>query len=113
MSALPEEADGRKRPLLVPKLWFLVESSQRKEVHSGSLCGRHNYQLKKKMYNLRVKFYLGQNEDCSLGSSIKIALRDCSKEAVGEKSIHKVLVKGEFNAMKHLFYKRFLLVMRI
>ena len=25
----------------------------------------------------------------------------------GEKSIYKVLVKGEFNTMKHSFYKRF------
>ena len=25
----------------------------------------------------------------------------------GGKSIYKVLVKGEFNAMKHSFYKRF------
>ena len=31
----------------------------------------------------------------------------------GGKSIYKVLVKGEFNIMKHSFYKRFLLVMRI
>ena len=36
-SALLEEADGRKGPLLVPKLQFLVESSRRKEVHSGLL----------------------------------------------------------------------------
>ena len=34
----PEEADGRKGPLLEPKLQFLVESRPRKEVHSGSLC---------------------------------------------------------------------------
>ena len=25
----------------------------------------------------------------------------------GEKTIYKVLVKGEFNTMKHSFYKRF------
>ena len=37
----------------------------------------------------------------------QIALRDCSKAAVGGKSIYKVLVKGEFNTMKHSFYKRF------
>ena len=42
----------------------------------------------------------------------QIALRDCSKAAVG-KSIFKVLVKGESNAMKHSFYKRFLLVRKI
>ena len=31
----------------------------------------------------------------------------------GRRSIYKVLVKGKFNAMKHSFYKRLLLVMRI
>ena len=36
-SALPEEVDGCKGQLLVPKLQFLMESIQRKEVHSGSV----------------------------------------------------------------------------
>ena len=36
----------------------------------------------------------------------QIALRDCSKGA-GGRPIYKVLVKGEFNTMKHSFYKRF------
>ena len=31
----------------------------------------------------------------------------------GGKSIYKVLLKGEFNTMKHSFYKRFLLVVRV
>ena len=31
----------------------------------------------------------------------QIALRDCSKAAVGEKSIYKVLIKGELNTMKN------------
>ena len=32
----------------------------------------------------------------------------------GGKSIHKVLVKGTFNTMKHIFYKRvFVRIMRI
>ena len=35
-SVLPEEADGHKGPMLVPKLWFLMESSHRKEVYSGA-----------------------------------------------------------------------------
>ena len=34
------------------------------------------------------------------------ALRDCSKEAVGEGQ-YVTLVKGEFSAIKHLLYKRF------
>ena len=42
-----------------------------------------------------------------------IVMRDCSKAAVGESQYIKILVKGEFNAMKRSFYKRFLLVMRI
>ena len=43
--------------------------------------------------------------------------KDCSERLLqsgsGGKSIYKVSVKGEFKAMKHPFYKRFLLVMRI
>ena len=37
----------------------------------------------------------------------QIALRDFSKVAVGGRSIYKVLVKEEFNIMKHSIYKRF------
>ena len=36
----------------------------------------------------------------------QIALRDCSKEAVGRNQ-YKILVKGEFSATKHSFYKRY------
>ena len=36
----------------------------------------------------------------------QIALRDFSKVAVGGRSIYKVLVKEEFNTIKHSFYKR-------
>ena len=36
-----------------------------------------------------------------------VAPRDCTKAAVGEKSNYTVLVKGEFNTMKHSIYKRF------
>ena len=36
----------------------------------------------------------------------QIALRDCSKAALGE-SQYKVLVKEGFNTMKHSFYERF------
>ena len=53
------------------KLWFLVESSRRKEVHSGSLRGHHNCRLKEKDVQLESwKFYLGQNADCSPRGSI-------------------------------------------
>ena len=42
-----------------------------------------------------------------------VVLRDSSKVAVGESQYIKILVEGEFSAMKHSFYKRFLLVKRI
>ena len=107
MSALPEDADGRKGPLLVPKLWFLVESSRRKEVHSMSLRGHHNCRLKEKDVQLESwKFYLGQNADCGLGGSISNSSERLLQSGSGGKSIYKVLVKGEFNAMKHSICKR-------
>ena len=65
------------------------------------------------MYNLRVKFYLGQNEDCSLEGSISDSSERLLQSGSGGKSVYKVLVKGEFNTMKHSIYKRFLLVMRV
>ena len=37
----------------------------------------------------------------------QIALRNCSKEVVGKRSIYVILVKGEFNVIKQLSYKRF------
>ena len=40
-------------------------------------------------------------------AAAQIALRDCSKVAMGESQLYKVLVKGEFNTMKHSFYERF------
>ena len=40
----------------------------------------------------------------------QIALRDCSKTAVGGRSVYKVLMKAEFHTMKYPFYKRFVVV---
>ena len=38
----------------------------------------------------------------------QIALRDCSKEEVGEgQYIYKILVNGEFSVIGHSLYKRF------
>ena len=37
----------------------------------------------------------------------QIVLRNCSKEAIGGKSIYKVLVEAKFKIFKHSFYKRF------
>ena len=54
----------------------------------------------KKMHKLRVKFYLGQNDDGSLGDSIS----DSSEKG---RSIYKVLVMGEFNTIKHLYCNSF------
>ena len=53
------------------------------------------------------KFYLGQNEDCSPGGSISDSSERLLLNGSGGKSIYKILVKAEFNAMKHSFYKRF------
>ena len=60
------------------------------------------------MHNLRaVKFYWGQNEDCSPRGSISDSSERLLQRSSGGKSIYKVLVKGEFNTIKHSFYKRF------
>ena len=48
-----------------------------------------------------------QNEDCSLGGSISDSSERLLQSSSGGKSVYKVLVKGEFNTMKHSFYKRF------
>ena len=56
---------------------------------------------------------MGQNEDCSLGGRISDSSERLLQSSSGGKSIYKVLVKGEFNGMKHSFYKRLLLVMRM
>ena len=57
------------------------------------------------MNNLRVKFYLGKNEDCSPGGSISDSSERLLHSGSGGKSTYKVLVKWEFGAMKHSFYK--------
>ena len=54
-----------------------------------------------------------QNEDCSPGGSISENSERLLQSGSGGRSIYKVLMKGEFNTIKHSFYKRFLLVMRI
>ena len=72
-----------------------------------SLLGHHNCRLKEKDVQLEsCKFYLGQNEDCSPGGSISDSSERLLQSGSGGKSIYKVLGKGEFNTMKHSFYKR-------
>ena len=48
---------------------------------------------------------MGQNEDCSPGG-ISDSSERLLQSGSGGRSIYKVLVKGEFNTMKHSFYKR-------
>ena len=50
--------------------------------------------------------YLGQNAECSPGGSISDSSETLLQRGSGGRSIYKVLVKGEFNTMKHSFYKR-------
>ena len=70
-----------------------------------------NLLIKKKkstMWKLQVKFYLGQNEDCSPGDTLQIALRNCSKEAGGGSAYMWFWWRG--NTCKHTnFPRRFLL----
>ena len=58
-------------------------------------------------WELWVKFYLGQNEDCSLGGSPSDSSERLLQRGRGEQSVYKILVKGEFSAIKCLLCKRF------
>jgi len=51
------------------------------------------------------EFYLGQNEDYSLGDSISDSSDNCSKE-VGKEVLYMILVKGVC-ALKHTFWQIF------
>ena len=64
------------------------------------------------MWEVWVKLYLGKNEDCSLGDSTSDSSERLLQRGSGGRWIYKILVKGEFNALKHLLYKRILLFMR-
>ena len=57
-------------------------------------------------WELWVKFYWGQNEDCSSGGSISDSSDRLLKSRSGGQSIYKVLMKGAFKTTKHSFYKR-------
>ena len=56
---------------------------------------------------LRIKFYLGQNEDFSLGDSTSDSSEKLLQRGRGGKLIYVTLVKGDFSAIKHLSYERF------
>ena len=53
-----------------------------------------------------LSFVGGQNEECSLGGSMSNSSERLFQSGSGGKSIQKVLVKGAFTNMKHIFYKR-------
>ena len=62
------------------------------------------------MHSVRVVsfFIWGKMKTAAWEAAPQIALRDCSKEGLGGGSIiYKILVKGEFNEIMHLLYKRF------
>ena len=50
---------------------------------------------------------MGQNEDWSPGDSTSDSSERLPQRGSGGRSIYKILVKEEFNAIKCLLYKRF------
>ena len=66
-------------------------------------------QLKKdvQLESCEVSFMWGNMRTAAQEGACQVALRDCSKAAVGESQDIRCLVKGKFNTMKHSFYKRF------
>jgi len=62
------------------------------------------------MHNLRAEVYLGQNEDCSLEESTSDSSEKLLQRSTRGRSIYRILVKGEFNAINIYFTKGFLLV---
>ena len=59
------------------------------------------------MWAFLVKFSLGKNEDGSPEDSASDSSERLLQKGSGERSTYKILMKGEFNAIKHLLYKRF------
>ena len=64
-------------------------------------------------WELWVKFYLGQNEDCRPGGSTSDSSENCSKLAVGEGQYIRFWWRGSSIPLSPHFTKGFLLVMRI
>ena len=58
-------------------------------------------------WELRVKFYLRKNQDRSPGYSTSDSSEKLLQRGSGRRSLYVILVKGEFNTIKHLTYKRF------
>ena len=58
-------------------------------------------------WELQVKFYLGQNEDCIQGASTSDSSEKLLQRGSGVRSIYKIVVKWKFSAIKGLLCKRF------
>ena len=58
------------------------------------------------MWELQVKLYLGQNEDCSLGDSISDSSEKLLQRGGGEDSIYVSLVKGEYKQSSTYFFAK-------
>ena len=62
-------------------------------------CGQTAFQrsqLLKKVHTVRVKFYLGPNEDCSPRDSTSDSLEKLFQRGNAGRSVHVILVKEEF-----------------
>ena len=55
----------------------------------------------------KLSFIWGKNEDCTPGQSTSHSSETLFQKGSRGMSIYMILVKGEFSAIKHLFYKRF------
>ena len=54
----------------------------------------------------KFSFTWGQNEDCCPGDSISHGSEELLQRGSGGRSIYTILVTGDFDAIKHSFYKR-------
>ena len=71
------------------------------------------YQLKKStMWELWVKFYLGQNEDYSLGDSISESSEKLLPRGMGESQYMCDFSERGIHAIKHTFCRRLLLFVK-
>ena len=85
-----------------------IQISSPSKLSSWKLC-----QLKRcRTWELRVKFYLGQNENCSLKDSTSGSSEELFYSSSGGKSIYKILVKGSSVQWSANFKRGFLLVTR-
>ena len=57
--------------------------------------------------NCKLSFIWGKNEDCTPGQSTSHSSEKLFQRGSRGRSIYMILVKGEFSAIKHLFYKTF------